>query len=163
MAAQDTLRDEEKQNVLELLSSYFEFLQQQEGYLWYDLLVLHPGTANLYSLAVTYSRYHTHTTSEALYMLAGEAIYSFVRPDGDRFQLLVQPQDYLHIPAGVEHWFSPAASLHVRQPTFLPCLRAGFPAIPALVMCTVLNKLTFFSLSTAVKTAATRVKSACAD
>lgn len=111
---QDTFTDLEKQHILDCHNVHFEFLRQQENYLWHDLLVLHPGSPNLALITSNYHRFHTHTMPEAIYALAGEAIYGFLHPEGYTLQLLVQPQDYLHIPAEIEHWFSPAASLHFK-------------------------------------------------
>jgi 1,2-dihydroxy-3-keto-5-methylthiopentene dioxygenase len=114
LVQQDVLTDLEKQYVVELHNSVFEFIQQENGYLWCDLLNVHPGSPNLDMLITTYSRYHTHTAPEPLYVLAGEVIFGFVKPDGSQIQLLVQPQDYIYIPAGVEHWSSFTASLYFK-------------------------------------------------
>ncbi|MDM9384050.1 cupin domain-containing protein [Chlorogloeopsis sp. ULAP01] len=114
LLAQDILSQQEKQRILHLYENDFEVLKQKVDYHFYDLLVLHPGSPNLYTLAAAYSRYHTHKDAEALYILAGEAMFGFVQPEGNQVQLLVQAHDYIYIPAEVEHWFSPAASLHVK-------------------------------------------------
>ncbi|BCL34799.1 1,2-dihydroxy-3-keto-5-methylthiopentene dioxygenase [Nostoc sp. MS1] len=111
LLTQDVLTDSEKRHIVDLHNSVFEFIQQENGYLWCDLLNVHPGSPNIQTLMATYSQYHTHTAPEPLYLLAGEMIFGFVKPDGSQVQLLVQSQDYLHIPAGVEHWCSLTASL----------------------------------------------------
>ncbi|MFN6528098.1 cupin domain-containing protein [Nostoc sp. ChiSLP03a] len=111
---QDVLTETEKRYYVELHNSVFEFLQQENGALWCDLLNVHPGSFNLHHLIATYGRYHTHPAPEPLYVLSGEMIYGFVRPDGSQVQLLVQAQDYLYIPAGVEHWCSPTALLNFK-------------------------------------------------
>jgi 1,2-dihydroxy-3-keto-5-methylthiopentene dioxygenase len=110
----DLLEESAKQKILDFYEDYFEFLKQEGGYLWADLLSLHPGSSNLHILTTTYSRYHKHTAPEALYVLAGEAIFGFVQPDRSQVQLLVQPYDFIHIPAQTEHWFNLAASLHLK-------------------------------------------------
>ncbi len=111
---QEVLTESERLYIIELHNSVFEFIQQENEALWCDLLNLHPGSPNLHQLIATYGRYHTHTAAEPLYVLAGEMIYGFVRPDGSQVQLLIQAQDYLYIPAGVEHWCSPNASLNFK-------------------------------------------------
>ncbi|MBH8556161.1 acireductone dioxygenase [Nostocaceae cyanobacterium CENA357] len=111
---QDSLTDSEKRYIIELHNSVFEFIQQENGYLWCDLLNLHPGSPTLQTLIATYGSYHTHTAPEALYVLSGEIIFGFVKPDGSQVQLLVQSQDYIYISAGVEHWCSPGASLNFK-------------------------------------------------
>ena len=124
---QDILAEPEKQQILELHDSVFEFIKQEGSYLWSDLLVLHPGSPNLQTLAATYSRYHTHPDPETLHVLAGEAIFSFVQHDGSQMQLLLQAQDYIHIPIGVEHWFSLAASLHVKAVRYFTTAAGWMP------------------------------------
>ncbi|MBF2004134.1 MAG: acireductone dioxygenase [Chlorogloeopsis fritschii C42_A2020_084] len=114
LLAQDILSQLDKQQILLSYQTEFELLKQQAGYFCYDLLALHPGSPNLYTLTAAYSRYHTHQDAEALYILAGEAIFGFVRPEGNRVQLLVQAHDYIHVPGRVEHWFAPTASLHIK-------------------------------------------------
>jgi 1,2-dihydroxy-3-keto-5-methylthiopentene dioxygenase len=97
------------------LLDYSHLVRYLQPYtLWCDLLNVHPGSFNLHHLIATYGRYHTHPAAEPLYVLAGEMIYGFVRLDGSQVQLLVQTQDYLYIPANVEHWCSPTASLNFK-------------------------------------------------
>ncbi len=109
----DILSNDEKRQILDLHNGHFGFLRQQQ-HLWCDLLTLHPGSPNLYTISMSYNRYHIHAGPEAIYALAGEAIYGFIHPNGSHLQLLIQAQDYIHIAAGVEHWFMPAASLHFK-------------------------------------------------
>ncbi|MBN3888735.1 MAG: acireductone dioxygenase [Nostoc sp. JL31] len=122
---QDVLTESEKRYCVELHNSVFEFLQQENGALWCDLLNVHPGSFNLHHLIATYGRYHTHPAAEPLYVLSGEMIYGFVRHDGSQVQLLVQAQDYLYIPAGVEHWCSPTASLNFKGVRYFAMPAAG--------------------------------------
>lgn len=124
---QDVLTDSEKQQIVELHKGSFEFIQQEKGYLWSDLLNLHPGSANLQNLIATYSRYHHHTAPEALYVLAGEMIFGFLKPDGHQIQLLIQPQDYIHISEGVEHWCSPTALLHFKAVRYFTSVEGWVP------------------------------------
>ena len=124
---QDVLIDSDKQQIIELHHGVFEFIQQENGYLWSDLLNLHPGSPNIQHLIATYSRYHHHTAPEALYLLAGEMIFGFVKPDGKQVQLLVQSQDYIHIRAGVEHWCSPTALLHCKAVRYFTTVEGWVP------------------------------------
>lgn len=127
LLVQDVLSELEKSQILELHDSVFEFLKQEGKYLWSDLLVLHPGSPSLHTIIATYSRYHTHTDPEAFYVLAGEAIFGFMRLDGSQMQLLVQPQDYIHIPSKTEHWFSLATSLHVKAVRYFTTAAGWMP------------------------------------
>ncbi|MBW4558473.1 MAG: acireductone dioxygenase [Trichormus sp. ATA11-4-KO1] len=127
LLAQEVLTDAEKHQIVELHNSIFEFLQQENGYLWCDLWNLHPGSPHLQNLIATYSRYHTHTAPEPLYVLAGEMIFGFVKPDGSQVQLLVQSQDYMQIPDGVEHWCSPTALLHFKAVRYFTTVEGWVP------------------------------------
>jgi 1,2-dihydroxy-3-keto-5-methylthiopentene dioxygenase len=137
---QDVLTESEKLYTTELHNSVFEFIQQENNTLWCDLLNLHPGSPNLHHLIATYSRYHTHTTPEPLYVLAGEMIYGFVRPDGSQVQLLVQAQDYLYIPAGVEHWCSLTASLNFKAVRYFANAEGWVPKYTGTQFSDSLNK-----------------------
>jgi 1,2-dihydroxy-3-keto-5-methylthiopentene dioxygenase len=114
LLAQDVLTHDERQQILGLHDSHFEFLKQQGNYAWCDLLTLHPGSLQLPMWATTYGKYHVHSDPEALYVLAGEVIFGFVTPEGNHLQLLLQPQDFLHISPNVEHWSSLGASLTLK-------------------------------------------------
>lgn len=114
LLAQDILSQNEKQQILELHNSHFEFLKHQGSYSWCHLLTLHPGSPQLSMWASTYGQYHVHSDPEALYVLTGEIIFGIVKPDGSRLQLLLQAQDFLHIPAQVEHWSNLGASLTLK-------------------------------------------------
>jgi len=39
------------------------------------------------------------------YVIDGEGIFGFVRPDGKQMELTIQPEEYINVPAGTEHWF----------------------------------------------------------
>ncbi|MBW4613865.1 MAG: acireductone dioxygenase [Desmonostoc vinosum HA7617-LM4] len=140
LAEQDVVTESEKRYIIELHSTIFEFLQQENDSLWCDLLNIHAGSPNLHHLITTYSRYHTHTAPEPLYVLTGEMIYGFVRPDGSQVQLLVQAQDYLYIPAGVEHWNSPTASLHFKAVRYFAHVEGWMPVYTGTQLSDSLNK-----------------------
>jgi 1,2-dihydroxy-3-keto-5-methylthiopentene dioxygenase len=127
LISQEILTNQEKDYILEIHNSLFEFLKQEGNYLWSDLLTLHPGLSQLQMLVNTYNRYHIHTAPESLYILAGEMIFGFVYPDGNQVQLLVRSQDFIHIPAKVEHWSSPAASLHCKAVRYFTTVEGWIP------------------------------------
>jgi 1,2-dihydroxy-3-keto-5-methylthiopentene dioxygenase len=105
LLTQDSLNEDEKEQVLVALDRYFEQLQQTAGYQARDLIVLHPETPNLDGLLTKFDKIHTHADDEVRYVVAGEGIFGFVRPDGSQVELTVQPQEYINVPAGTEHWF----------------------------------------------------------
>nr|AQX77678.1 NocB [Nodularia sp. HBU26] len=105
LLAQDSLNEDEKEQVLKALDSYFEQLQQTAGYKTRDLVVLHQGIPNLDMLMAKFDQIHTHADDEVRYVIDGEAIFGFVRPDGSQAELTVQPEEYINVPAGTEHWF----------------------------------------------------------
>jgi 1,2-dihydroxy-3-keto-5-methylthiopentene dioxygenase len=103
--AQDALSDAEKEYVLTALNMYFQQLQQNAGYQSRDMIVLHPGIPNLDTLLSKFDRCHTHADPEVRYIIAGEGVFGFVRPDGSQVELTVQSEDYINVPEGTEHWF----------------------------------------------------------
>ncbi|TBR61093.1 acireductone dioxygenase [Westiellopsis prolifica IICB1] len=105
LLAKDSLSEDEKEQVLVALDQYFNELQKTAGYQSRDLIVLHPDTPNLDGLLAKFDKIHTHADDEVRYIVAGEGIFGFVRPDGSQVELTVQPQEYINVPAGTEHWF----------------------------------------------------------
>jgi len=105
LLAKAHLNDEEKQFVLEAFDHYFQQLQQTDGYQSRDLIVLHPDLPNLDDLLAKFDRTHTHAEAEVRYILDGAGVFGFVRPDGSQVELTVTATDYIHVPAGTEHWF----------------------------------------------------------
>ncbi|MDJ0617838.1 MAG: cupin domain-containing protein [Calothrix sp. MO_192.B10] len=105
LLGKESLNDDEKEEVLQGLDSYFEQLKQTAGYQSRDLIVLHPQTPNLDGLLTKFDKIHTHADDEVRYIVDGEGIFGFVRPDGSQVELTVQPEEYINVPAGTEHWF----------------------------------------------------------
>jgi 1,2-dihydroxy-3-keto-5-methylthiopentene dioxygenase len=67
-------------------------------------------------------------------------IYGFVRPDGSQVQLLVQAQDYLYIPADVEHWCSPTASLNFKAVRYFAIAEGWVPNYTGTQVSDSINK-----------------------
>jgi 1,2-dihydroxy-3-keto-5-methylthiopentene dioxygenase len=105
LLAKDALSDQEKEQVLQALDGYFEQLKTAAGYQSRDLVVLHPEVPNLDALLSKFDRCHYHTDDEVRYIVAGEAIFGFVRSDGSQVEVTVQPEEYINVPANTEHWF----------------------------------------------------------
>lgn len=114
LLAQDSLNEDEKEQVLKQLDGYFEQLQQTAGYQTRDLVVLHPQTPNLDTLLAKFDSIHTHAEDEVRYIIDGEAIFGFVRPDGSQVELTLQKEEYINVPAGTEHWFYLTPSRRVK-------------------------------------------------
>lgn len=123
----DVLDTQQKKQLLDLHRNDLAVSQREENFSWCDLFVLHPGSPNLQTLLFNYSRYHLHTAPETLYVLAGAAIFGFVQLDAEQIQLLVQPGDFLHIATGTEHWFCPAAPLHIKAVRYFTTADAWMP------------------------------------
>lgn len=124
---QDAIAQSEKNYILELHQHIFASLQQEKGYLWYEFHNIHPGCSRLKMLIDNYSRYHTKNSAEASYVLAGELLYGFINSDGRQLTLLIQSQDYIHIPHGVEHWCSPSALLNAKFIRFFTAVDGWIP------------------------------------
>ncbi|MBU7582177.1 MAG: acireductone dioxygenase [Nostoc sp. TH1S01] len=105
LLTQDSLNEDQKAQVLEFLDDYFKQLQQTAGYQSRDLIVLHPGIPDLDGFMTKFAQIHTHADDEVRYVIDGEAIFGFVRPDDSQVELTVQPEEYINVPAGTEHWF----------------------------------------------------------
>lgn len=105
LLGRDQLDGEEKEQVLTALDHYFAELQRDAGYQSRDLIVLHPGIEGLDGLLQKFDRCHTHDDDEVRYIVAGEGVFGFVRPDGSQVALTVQQAEYINVPAGTEHWF----------------------------------------------------------
>lgn len=99
------LNETEKEQVLQALDHYFEQLKQTAGYESRDLIALHSGIPNLDSLLSKFQSCHTHADDEVRYIIDGEGVFGFVRPDGSQVELTIQPEEYINVPAGTEHWF----------------------------------------------------------
>jgi 1,2-dihydroxy-3-keto-5-methylthiopentene dioxygenase len=105
LLAQESLNEDEKERVLQVLDRYFEPLKQKQGYQCRDLIVLHPHIPNLDALLAKFENCHTHADDEVRYIIDGEGVFGFVRPDGSQVELTIQPEEYINVPAGTEHWF----------------------------------------------------------
>ena len=89
------LNEVEKEQVLVSLDHYFESLKTDLGYTSRDLIVLHPDVPNLDGLLSKFNNVHTHADDEVRYIVDGEGIFGFVRPDGSQVELTVQASEYI--------------------------------------------------------------------
>jgi 1,2-dihydroxy-3-keto-5-methylthiopentene dioxygenase len=105
LLTQTSLSDAEKEQVLTGLDHYFQRLQADLGYTSRDLIVLHAEVPNLEVMLAKFDKIHTHADDEVRYIVDGEGIFGFVRPDGAQVELTVQAAEYINVPAGTEHWF----------------------------------------------------------
>ncbi len=114
LLAQQTLTDDEKEQVLVGLDHYFEQLKADLGYTSRDLIVLHPEVPNLDIMLAKFDKVHTHADDEVRYIVDGEGVFGFVRPDASQVELTVQAGEYINVPAGTEHWFYLTPSRRVK-------------------------------------------------
>lgn len=113
LLAESSLNEEQKEQVLTALDGYFQELQRTAGYQSRDLIVLHP-LLDLDAMLAKFNQIHTHAEDEVRYIVDGEGIFGFVRPDGTQVELTVQPEEYINVPAGTEHWFYLTAARRVK-------------------------------------------------
>ncbi len=99
------LTEDEKAHVLQGVDHYFEQLKAAAGYTCRDLIALHPDVPNLDTMLAKFNKIHTHADDEVRYIVEGEGVFGFVRPDGSQVELTVQAEEYINVPAGTEHWF----------------------------------------------------------
>ena len=131
LLAKDALNDEEKEQVLQALDGYFEELKQTAGYQSRDLIVLHPDVPNLDTLLSKFDKCHYHTDNEVRYIVAGEGIFGFVRPDGSQVELTVQAQEYINVPANTQHWFYLTSSRRVKAVRYFTSTEGWVPEYTA--------------------------------
>ena len=79
LLAKDALDDNQKEQVLQALDSYFQQLSESAGYQDRDLIVLHPDIPNLDTMLSKFNKCHIHADDEVRYIVAGEGIFGFVR------------------------------------------------------------------------------------
>ncbi|MFM9264518.1 1,2-dihydroxy-3-keto-5-methylthiopentene dioxygenase [Tychonema sp. BBK16] len=114
LLAKDAIDDNQKEQVLQALDGYFQQLKESAGYQSRDLIVLHPDIPNLDVLLSKFDKCHIHTDDEVRYIVAGEGIFGFVRPDGSQVEVTVQPEEFINVPANTEHWFYLTAARKVK-------------------------------------------------
>ncbi|MGC9239229.1 MAG: cupin domain-containing protein [Acidithiobacillus sp.] len=105
LLARPTLDAAEQESLLRALDPVFQRLQRERGYRERDLVVLHPEHPDLEALDRRFGGIHRHDDEEVRYIVDGEGVFGFVLADGRQLELTVEGGDYLHVPAGVEHWF----------------------------------------------------------
>lgn len=105
LLGKETLSDEEKEQTLKGLDHYFNKLKEELGYVSRDLIVLSPKTPNLDELLKKFDSAHTHADDEVRYIVDGEGVFGFTRPDGSQIELTVEAKDYINVPKDTEHWF----------------------------------------------------------
>ena len=127
LLAKDALSDEEKAQVLEALDGYFEQLKQTAGYQSRDLIVLHPEVPNLSTLLAKFDTTHYHTDREVRYIIAGDGVFGFVRPDSTQVELTVQAEDYINVPANTEHWFELTPSQRIKAVRYFTTTEGWVP------------------------------------
>lgn len=127
LLAKDALSDEEKEQVLQALDGYFEQLKASADYQSRDFIVLHPEVPNLDALLSKFNRCHYHTDDEVRYIVAGEAIFGFVRPDGSQLEVTVQPEEYINVPANTQHWFYLSPSKRVKAVRYFTTTEGWVP------------------------------------
>jgi 1,2-dihydroxy-3-keto-5-methylthiopentene dioxygenase len=114
LLAKDALDDNQKEQVLQALDGYFEQLKETAGYQSRDLIVLHPEIPNLDTVLSKFDKCHIHADDEVRYIVAGEGIFGFVRPDGSQVEVTVEPEEFINVPANTEHWFYLTAARKVK-------------------------------------------------
>ena len=127
LLSQEILSDAEKEHVLKSLDIYFQQLQQTADYQSRDLIVLHPSVPNLDAMLSRFDRCHIHTNPEVRYIIDGEGIFGFVRPDASQVELTVQPEDYINVPSDTEHWFALTASRQIKAVRYFTTTEGWVP------------------------------------
>lgn len=110
----EALDEYEKERVLWALDGSFHALNRTVGFTSRDLIVLHGELPGLDAMLARFDRFHRHSDSEARYIIDGEAVFAFARPDGSQIELTVAAGEYVHVPPGVEHLFRLTAARRLK-------------------------------------------------
>lgn len=105
LLARDALTPDENAQVLARFAPFLADEQAHHGVTAWDLVVLHPAIPELDAKLATFARCHTHGDDEVRYVLAGEGVFGAVLPDGRQVELQVDAEEYIRVPAGLQHWF----------------------------------------------------------
>lgn len=106
LIAKNLLSDDDKEALLQPYDEFFHQLMAEAGVISRDLLVLHPDDGYLETHLETFGSYHIHNDNEGRYIVDGECVFGFARPDDTQVKLTLQPGDYINVPINTEHWFS---------------------------------------------------------
>lgn len=111
---QQSLNDDEKEELLRSVDNRFEELKRDKGYSTRDMVVIHEGIPGLADVLAKFDKIHLHTDDEVRYILSGKGYFGFVEPDGQQFLLEVTAGDYINVPANAEHWFEMKDSKRIK-------------------------------------------------
>ena len=121
------LNDEQKEIVLQGLDQYFLKLKSEAGYQSRDLIVLYPELDGLDSLEKKFDKCHTHDDDEVRYIVDGEGVFGFVRPDGSQVELLVEAGEYINVPKNTEHWFYLTSKKRIKAVRYFTTMEGWAP------------------------------------
>lgn len=127
LLAKEALSEAEKEQLLQAVDQYFEQLKQSDGYQSRDLIVLHPNVPNLDVFLSKFERSHIHADDEVRYIIDGEGVFGFVRPDGSQVELTIQPEEYINVPAGTEHWFHLTEKKRIKAVRYFTTMEGWVP------------------------------------
>lgn len=127
LLGKDHLNDQEKEQVLTDLDHYFQELQENAGYKTRDLIVINPDIPNIDTMLSKFDKCHTHADDEVRYIVAGEGVFGFVRPDGSQVELMVQSGEYINVPANTEHWFYLGENKRVKAVRYFTSMEGWVP------------------------------------
>lgn len=74
-----------------------------------------------------FNQCHTHADPEVRYIIAGEGVFGFVRPDASQVELTVQPEDYISVPSNTEHWFHLTTSRQIKAVRYFTTTEGWVP------------------------------------
>jgi 1,2-dihydroxy-3-keto-5-methylthiopentene dioxygenase len=108
------LDEAQKERLLTLLDPSIAPLVEPEGLRTRDIVVLHGGIEGLDGMLAPFARAHRHDDHETRWIVDGEGVFGFIRPEGAQMRLTVTAGDFIQVPAGVEHWFVLTAERRIK-------------------------------------------------
>lgn len=114
LLAQQSLSDDEKEQLLTALDDRFTYLKETAGYQTRDMIVLHEDIPNIGELLAKFETIHYHADDEVRYIIDGKGYFGFVNQQDEQFLVEVTGGDYINVPAETEHWFTLGDSTRIK-------------------------------------------------
>ncbi|WCL48187.1 1,2-dihydroxy-3-keto-5-methylthiopentene dioxygenase [Leptospira sp. GIMC2001] len=110
---QESLSDQEKEEVLLKLDNRFQELSKEFGYKARDLIVLNPNVPGIQDMLAKFDKLHYHTDDEVRYIVDGSGIFGFLI-NGQKFTVEVEKNDFISVPKNTNHWFELDSKLRIK-------------------------------------------------
>ncbi len=105
LASKPRLSDDEKTRLLELFRGHLDRLASELGYVDADVVAIRADLPNVEEALAKFDKVHYHDDDEVRAIVGGRGVFGFIADDGRQFLLMVEPGEFISVPAGTWHWF----------------------------------------------------------